>query len=1022
MDNQQTNANQIAIIGMALRFPGADSPAQFWANLAAGQESITFFDDDDLLAEGLNPTLLQNPRYVKAQGILNNVEYFDAGFFGYSPREAEILDPQQRIFLECAWQAFEHAGLDPETFAGKIGVYAGAGISTYLLNNLMPNAGLRQSMGDFQLILANDKDFLPTRVSYKLNLKGPSVNVNTACSTSLVAVHLACQSLLNYECDLALAGGATIAARQKEGYLYSEGSIESPDGHCRAFDAAAGGTVGGSGAGIVILKRLAEAIADGDHIEAVIRGSAINNDGAGKVGFTAPSVDGQAEAIVLAQTLAEVDPETITYIEAHGTGTILGDPIEVAALSQAFGVGSHKTGYCALGSVKTNIGHLDAASGVAGLIKTVLALQHRQIPPSLHFETPNPKINFANGPFYVNKQLKTWPAGLTPRRAGVSSFGIGGTNAHVVVEEAPGMVKSGVSREWQLLLLSARSEEALEQAADQLQNFLQQNSTVSLPDLAYTLQVGRRAFEYRRMALVRSQAEAVAALQGETPRAVFTGNPVSQSPKVVFMFPGQGAQYINMARGIYQTEPVFRQLVDECAEFLIPFLGLDFRTVLFPDSQDEQQALEKLNQTILTQPLLFVIEYALARLWMDWGIQPAALIGHSVGEFVAATLAGVFSLQDGLRLIARRAQLMQSVAPGAMTAVSLPEQELNLLLGENLSLAAVNAPSSCVVSGPFSQIEVLEGLLMQRDVPFRRLHTSHAFHSAMIDEIIEQFEKVVQTVVFKPPQIPLVSNLSGLWLDGTQALDPGYWTRHMRNTVRFGDGLAALLKNNDYIFLEVGPGRTLSSLVRQVQPGTSRVVLTSTRHPQEERQDHEFLLESLGRLWLAGMPVKWENFYRSENRQRVVSPTYPFQRQRYWVEAPNQYQPFAASGTAPAVEENRSLILHSGPRLGSKFVAARTETEKILTGIWQNMLGIEQIGVYDNFFELGGHSLLATRLISQAREIFQIDIPLVTAFESPTIEGQARSIEQAKIDQLDVDLLEQMLAEIEGDQNNSSES
>ncbi|MGB9178314.1 MAG: type I polyketide synthase, partial [Pyrinomonadaceae bacterium] len=639
--------SDIAIIGMALRLPGARNVEQFWRNLCDGVESITFFTDEELKASGVDDALLANPRYVKANGVLDDIASFDAAFFGFNPREAEMMDPQHRLFLECTWEALEHAGYNSETYQGRIGIHAGVGFNTYLFN-LVSNPELIESAGYFQTMLGNGNSFLATLASYKLNLKGPSFTVQTACSTSLVAVHLACQSLLNGESDMALAGGASLSVPQKVGYLYQEGGILSPDGHCRAFDAGAQGTVGGSGVAIVVLKRLSDALAVGDSIYAIIKGSAINNDGSMKIGYTAPSVEGQAEVITEALTVAGVKPETVSYVETHGTGTPLGDPIEIAALTQAFRTGFQAKNFCAIGSVKTNIGHTDTAAGAAGLIKAALVLKHRMIPPSLNYERPNPAIDFANSPFYVNHQLTPLtplsPA-APPLRAGVSSFGIGGTNAHLVLEEPPLLTTSAARRPTQLLLLSARTEAALSAASLQLREYLLSHPESSLPDVAYTLQVGRRAFSHRRMVLCESVEEALSALESGDGKRVLSGQSGSGKRGVVFMFSGQGTEYVNMGRELYEGEERFRAVVDRCAESLLPHLGLDLREVIYPGDMQAEQAAERLHETWLTQPSLFVTEYALAQQWMEWGVRPEALIGHSLGEYVAASVAGVMELE-----------------------------------------------------------------------------------------------------------------------------------------------------------------------------------------------------------------------------------------------------------------------------------------------------------------------------------------------------------------------------------------
>ncbi len=899
----EQNGSEIAIIGIAGRFPGAKNVDEFWQNLQNGVESISFFTDEELLAYGLDAATLHNPKFVKARAVLEDVELFDAAFFGFNPREAEITDPQHRLFLECAYTALEDAGYDSENYQGSIGVYAGASLSRYLLNIIL-NEDIIGSIDNHQLAIAGDKDYLTTRVSYKLNLEGPSFTVQTACSTSLVAVHLATQSLLNGECDIALAGGVSISASRKAGYLYKEGGIGSPDGHCRAFDAQAQGTVGGEGVGIVVLKRLEDALADGDTIHALIKGSAINNDGSLKVSYTAPRIDGQAKVIRTAQVLADVEPETITYIEAHGTGTTLGDPIEIAALTQAFRASTEKKGFCAIGSVKTNIGHLDAAAGVTGLIKTVLALKHQQIPPSLHFQEPSPQIDFANSPFYVNTKLAQWKTNGIPRRAGVSSFGIGGTNAHVILEEAPvegqgGREAEGQGRKYYLLVLSAKTESALETATANLANHLKQHPHLNLGDVAHTLGVGRRAFEHRRMVVCQDMNDAVDVLSPLDSQRVFTQYQQPANRPVVFMFSGQGTQYVNMGRELYQSEPTFTLAIDRCCELLKPHLGFDLRHILYPEAETAKVT-EQLQQTSVAQPALFIIEYALAQLWMAWGVHPKAMIGHSIGEYVAATLAGVFSLEDALMLVAIRGRLMQQLPSGEMLSVQLSEPEIQPLLNTELSLAASNGPSSCVVSGASEAIAQLQQQLESKGVGCRRLHTSHAFHSQMMEPILQPFTEQLQKLQLHPATIPFVSNVSGTWITIAEATDPKYWVKHLRQTVRFSEGMTELLKTQERIFLEVGPGRTLSTFTKQHHKD-QQVILTSIRHPQEQQSDVAFLLNSLGRLWLFGIKVDWSGFYANEQRHHIPLPTYPFERQRYWIEA--QKQP-----RQTAVDLGKSLV------------------------------------------------------------------------------------------------------------------
>ena len=910
------DANAVAIVGMAGRFPGAKNLDEFWRNLRDGVESLTTFTEEELQQAGIPPATYKHPHHVNAGTILEDPDLFDAAFFGYSPREAEVIDPQQRMFLECSWQAMEDAGYTSETYDGLVGVYAGVSMNTYYANVIARNPKVLSAAGGYQLMIGNDKDFLPTRVSYKLNLKGPSLTIQTACSTSLVAVQVAYQSLLKHQCDMALVGGASLTVPQRRGYMYQEGMIFSPDGHCRPFDARARGTRAGHGVGIVVLKRLADAVADGDTIRAVIRGAAINNDGAAKIGFTAPSIEGQAEVVAMAQALAQVDPETITYVESHGTGTVLGDPIEIAALTQVFRASTDKKQFCGIGSVKSNIGHLDAAAGVTSLIKTVLALEHKQIPPSLNFETPNPEIDFANSPFYVNATLADWPSTNGPRRSGVSSFGIGGTNAHVIVEEALPVERSESPDVEELVVISARTAAALDEATRSLSHYLDAHEDVGLGDVAYTLQVGRAVMEHRRMVVCSDREDAAAVLRAAEPARVLSGAQTARSKPVVFMFSGQGSQYVNMGRRLYEAQPVFREHVDACAERLIPHLNLDIRDVLFPPHGREaprgesvRGTPERLHQTWLAQPALLTVEYALAKMWMAFGIVPDAMIGHSIGEYVAACLAGVLSLDDALALVAIRGRMMQDLPDGKMLSVSLPERDVVEYLDGHGSLAAVNAPALCTVSGSTDSMSQLEATFNERGVSCRPLHTSHAFHSAMMDPILEPFTERARTVQLAAPGIRFLSNVSGTWISDAEATDPSYWAHHLRRTVRFGDGVLRLLDDGERIFLEVGPGNTLSTFVRQAaRVGSRQDVLTSLPHARDDQPADRFAMTTLGRLWLLGANVDWRDYHGCRQRRRIPLPTYPFERQSYWVKP-----------AGPTTAEGMTLGLGKRPDVKSWF-------------------------------------------------------------------------------------------------------
>jgi acyl transferase domain-containing protein/acyl carrier protein len=924
-------AHGIAIVGLAGRFPGSPTLESFWQNLREGRECITFFSTEELLAAGVPAAELADPHYVKARGRLDGIELFEPGFFGFTPREAEMLDPQHRLLLESAWQALENAGYDADRFPGRVAVFGGSGSSTYLLHNLLPNRELLEKVGVLQAMLMNEGDFLTTRISYKLNLKGPSVLVQTACSTSLVAVHLACQSLLSGESDMALAGGVSIDVPQIAGYFYQEAGVMSPDGHCRAFDERAAGTVNGSGVGMVVLKRLSDALADGDTIHAVILGSAINNDGSAKVGFTAPSVEGQSEAIAEALLMAGVEPETVGYVEAHGSGTQLGDPIEIAALTQAFRGATERTGFCAVGSVKTNLGHCNAAAGVAGLFKTVLSLENGEIPPSLGFERPNPQIDFAASPFFVNTRLSPWQTEGS-RRAGVSSFGLGGTNAHIVLEEAPPREPSAPpSRAAQLLLVSARTPAALETAAANLAERLRglaDGGSEELADVAWTLQTGRRQLEHRRIAVARTAAEAADALAD--PKRAVTGSLGKREAEgerpVVFLFPGLGDQYPDMARGLYESEPLFREIVDDCAERLRSELGLDLREVLFlaeepaarssgspgpdlrallrRDGGPGDPAAAKLAETAVAQPAVFVIEYALARLVMSWGIRPEAMIGYSIGEYVAACLSGVLSLEDALMVVARRAKLIQELPGGAMLAVPLGEDEVRPLLEDlRLSVSATNGPHFCVIGGPREALDELDGRLAERGASCIFLQTTHAFHSAMMEPGLERLSEVLRGVRMGTPEIPYLSNVTGTWITGEDLADPGYWARHMRGTVRFAEGLAELLGKPGRIYLEIGPGATLGTLVKQHEAAPAGVTTVGIlRRGSEERDDVEGLLEAAGRLWIAGAAVDWAALHGGEPRRRVPLPTYPFERTRCWIDPPSRAEAAHRIATLPPGE------------------------------------------------------------------------------------------------------------------------
>lgn len=892
MNSQTNNGLEIAVIGMAGRFPGADNLDQYWRNIESGTESVRPLTPEELAAAGVDPALLAQPDYVNAGAFLNDIEQFDANLFGYAARKAQLMDPQHRLFLETAWQALEHAGCAPEQFDGQIGVFAGASASSYLVETLVNNPAALGQVSLQDLMYENHHDLLASRVSYKLNLTGPAVVVGTACSTSLVLMHYACQSLLAGDCDVALAGGARVSVPHKSIYAYAEGGILSRDGRCRSFDAQASGTISSNGVGVVVLKRLSDALRDGDTVHAIIKGTAVNNDGAQKVGFTAPSVEGQAEVVKKALVAAEVAADSIGYLEAHGTATHLGDPVEVAALSKAYRHFTGRRGFCALGSVKANIGHADTAAGVAGVIKVVHMLRHAVLPPSANFESPNPEIDLANSPFYVSTTRQPWPDAV--RRAGVSAFGIGGTNAHAILESAPASTPGGPSRPWQLLCFSGKTRAALQANIAQFRTWLAEAPVGApvLADAAYTLQRGRTALEYRAAVLCRDRDDALAKLGQEL---VPNHSRLAERP-VVFMFSGQGTQYPGMMRGLYETEPAFRRSVDASAAILQPLLGRDIRELMFAPPGDPTQ--DELQRTRYTQPALFVAEYALAQLLISWGVRPKACIGHSIGEYVAACVAGVFTPEQALALVTARASAMDAMAPGAMLSVALSEAEVAPYLVPGATLAAVNAPQMVVVTGPEPVVAAVEAALVAAEVEVKRLRTAHAFHSALMDPCLDVYARAFDGMTLQAPTIPFISNVSGTWITDQQAMEPAYWLQQLRAPVRFADGVACVLADPASVLLEVGPGNTLAGLAgQQLKPEQRGQALSCVRGFQRQAADDAVLYGALGQLWSLGVKVDWRGFYSAERRRKVPLPTYAFQRQRYWLEQ----APAAKSGPAAAV-------------------------------------------------------------------------------------------------------------------------
>ena len=911
----------IAIVGMAGRFPGAQDLDEFWHNIWNGVETLETFSDADLDAAGAGSRMRSDPNFVRKGTVLETAELFDAGFFGFTPREAQILDPQHRVFLECAWEALEHAGYAPGMLADKaVGVYGGSGTNSYLFANILRDRSLIDSVGGYQIMLANEADFLCTRVSYKLDLRGPSMTVQTACSTSLVAVHTACKALQGGECDMALAGGVSINFPQRAGYLYEEGGVLSPDGRCRPFDAAAAGMRTGPGAGIAVLKRLRDALASRDTVHAVITGTAITNDGAGKAGYTAPSIDGQAEAIAPAQALAGVDTRTVTYMEAHGSATPLGDPIEIAALTQVFRASASGTGFCSLGSLKASIGSLDAAGGVAILIKTVLALKHRQIPPLVNFRSPNPQLDLERSPFTASANGSAWASTAGPRRAGVNSYGVGGTNVHVVLEEAPQpAIQEDEPAAGQLLVLSAKTATALDLAAANLAGYLERHPGISLGDAAWTLQAGRQPFAHRRALAVADAVQAVALLRQPGHASILNGVNRGAPRPAAFLFGGEGSLHPGMGAGLYRTEPHYREAIGRCAPLLQHHLGVDIRDILFAGPEDSA-----IHEARFAGPALFCTGYALASLWMALGVAPAAMLGHGAGEYVAAHLASVFSLSDALAVVAARGRSMQDLPPGAMAGPALQ---------------------------PFTAI--LEGISLA------------------------------------PPQIPYISNATGGWITASEATSPGYYATRLHQPLPLERGIRTLASDPALFLLEAGPGDELAAMA-QATLGKERSPHIASSLPQHGQDaDSMSMLDAIGRLWVSGVPVAWEELHAGAAPRRIPLPSYPFERKLYTVEA----APGERARTAiPAGAGEDAFAPFQSPSRERIAVSSIAEIEQHLAAIWTELTGIETIGVHENFFDLGGHSLLATRVIARIEARLGMRVTLRDIFEAPTISGLAARI------------------------------
>jgi phthiocerol/phenolphthiocerol synthesis type-I polyketide synthase E len=985
-------ANAIAVIGMAGRFPGANNVSAFWDNLRRGEESIVTLSEGELRAAGVGDEVLANPGYVRRAPLVDGIDEFDADFFGFPPQLARTLDPQHRLFLQCAWHAFEDAGCDPAQFDGAIGVYGTSSPSGYLLHNLASHHSQNAFMAtgldfeQFNLFLQNDKDFLATRVSHQFDLRGPSMTIQTACSSSLVAIHLACQSLLSGECDMALAGGVSLSVPHQVGYWNSPGAMVSAVGHCRPFDVRSDGTVFGSGVAIVALKPLQAAIEAGDRIHAVIRGSAINNDGSMKMGYAAPNPAAQADVIAEAHAVAGIDASTVSYVETHGTGTPLGDPIEVQGLRNAFAVSqTARPGPCVLGSVKSNIGHLEVAAGVVGLIKTILCLENKAIPATLHFTSPNPELRLDETPFTVQSRYSAWEWDGV-RRAGVSSFGVGGTNVHLVVEEAPAVPAHAEPARPQVLLLSARTTSALEESRTALAAALADPDGPDLSDVAFTL-AGRRKHNIAMAAVVHDREQAARVLRASEHDNVFVGestgeNVESAADRVVFMFPGQGAQHVGMARGLYDTEPVFAEHFDTCAAGFRNEMGIDLHAEVFGSAATDLERIDR------SQPALFTVEYALAKLVDSYGVRAGAYIGYSTGEYIAATLAGIFDLDTAIKTVSLRARLMHESPPGAMVAVALGPDDIAKYLSPGVELSAVNDPGNCVVAGPKDQIRAFSQRLNEHGISARRVRATHAFHTSSMDPLLEEFQDFLSRQELRVPHTPLLSNLTGTWMSDGQATDPASWARQISSAIRFADELGAVLADQHTVLVEVGPGASLTgTAMRHPKWSSGHRAVRLMRHPVQNTDDRDTFLLGLGQLWAARVQVDWKPL--SGPKRPIVSlPGYPFAHERHWVDP----KPIARSDQPSGTEISAYPATNGAtghPPVGTNSQSA---TEATLHRIWTQCLGVTSLDQNANFFEIGGDSLIAIGISTNASNA-GLSVTPQHLYEHPTVASLAAALD-----------------------------
>ncbi|MCC9019516.1 beta-ketoacyl synthase N-terminal-like domain-containing protein [Flavobacterium lipolyticum] len=1005
--NNRSIKKDIAIIGMSGLFPKSKSIMDFWKNLVDGKELIQFHEDEDLEKAGVDRDLIRNPKYVKGSCLIEEPGSFDFSFFGYTKEEAALMDPQTRILHEQAWKSLEDAGYNPHNYSQKIGSFFSASDNINWRNYVSLSTTL--NVNPFFIKHISNVNSVSRLISYSLNLKGPSYFVDTACSSSLVAVHIACRSLLMKECTMAIAGGVSIGSNTAVGYLYEEGSILSKDGHCKAFDQDSSGTVQGEGAGVVVLKRLADALTDRDHIYGVIRSTSVNNDGSLKVGYVAPSIIGQYECIDTALKIAEVDHKAISYIEAHGTGTKLGDAIEIEALNRAFNYDtSHQ---CSIGSLKTNFGHMDAAAGVSGLIKTALSLEKKMLPASLHFKTSNPDIKFKSGPFSVNDKLTEWESDK-PRLAGVSSFGIGGTNAHAILEEPPLSQLASVPTVYQLFPFSAKTRSSLESYGHSLKDFLRENQKVNMADLAYTLKTGRYSHKFRNFIIGKDSKEAIAQLEELDFRQTFND---SKQKEIVLMFSGQGSQYYGMGKQLYLQYPDFKLIIDEGLRILNDETGVDYKGILGYHEESGSER-DKINDTCYTQPLLFLLEYGFASFLLKLGVKPSQMIGHSLGEYVAACISEVFTFEEGIRLVVRRAQLMSEVERGAMLSVPLSAKEAIEMSPPDIAIAAINTENSCVISGSSASIKTVEDLLSAKGITFSRLRTYYAFHSAMMDPILEAYERELKKVNFSYPKYSFISCTTGEPIKKEEAVSPKYWVKHLRETVNFSKGLDFLLKEGNSIFIEIGSENTLLDFLRHNTNFYSGLVLASVlKHPTATKDDSYYLLKALGTLWRSGVPVNWDEYYSGQSRNKVSAPTYSFDKIVFPARV-NPMQILINLYTSGSIDKlnNGEVISQVGralesdkeasemflenlerPDIETLYAEAKTEIEKELAELWKSSFGYDKIGVNDDFFELGGDSLKAITLLKRVHKSFDIEITVGDFFENSSIRKLAREIDLA---------------------------